>query len=52
MRIGLDGFHFHDIRRTCATFLLLQRVQDRVVTEILSAALHRTDAMIRPGRSI
>jgi integrase len=34
-RVGLDGFRFHDTRHTCATFLLLQGVPDRVVMEIL-----------------
>ena len=32
---GLPGLRFHDTRHTCATFLLVQGVSERVVMEIL-----------------
>jgi len=37
-RAGLPQVRFHDLRHTCATLLLTQNVNPKVVSEILSHA--------------
>jgi integrase len=37
-RAGLPRIHFHDLRHTCATLLLSQNVNPKVVSEMLGHA--------------